>query len=198
MRALPIGWVLPHAQADRRRQLAIKISRATHAAPAALVAACVIAACASWALEGADPALLLEVAADEAWLAAQAVDTDACLAEMLTQLSRGEWTTPVGGIGLDPYETVTAALLCVVNTSSLRDGLVSAVQLGGDTDTVAALVGGLLGCRLNVEQVRDKLHWYQVVIAPELDSTIKDAAAALATSRAVQSEQKLVAFTRSE
>ena len=33
MRALPVGWVLPHAQADRRRQLAIEISRATHAAP---------------------------------------------------------------------------------------------------------------------------------------------------------------------
>ena len=66
MRALPIGWVLPHAQADRRRQLTIEISRATHAAPAAVVAACVIATCASWALEGANPALLLEVAVDEA------------------------------------------------------------------------------------------------------------------------------------
>jgi ADP-ribosylglycohydrolase len=49
MRALPIGWVLPHNQPDRRRQVTIEMSRATHAAPAALVAACVIAACASWA-----------------------------------------------------------------------------------------------------------------------------------------------------
>ena len=167
MRALPIGWVLPHAQADRRRQLAIEISRATHAAPAALVAACVIATCASWALEGADPALLLEVAVDEARKAAQAVDTDTRLAEMLTQVSEGTWTAPVGGISLDPYETVTAVLSCVAQAPSLRDGLVSAVQLGGDTDTVAALVGGLLGCRLTAEQVRAELPWHRLVVLPE-------------------------------
>jgi ADP-ribosylglycohydrolase len=53
MRDLPIGWVLPHDQAERRRQVTIAMSLATHADPAALVAACVIAACASWALENA-------------------------------------------------------------------------------------------------------------------------------------------------
>jgi ADP-ribosylglycohydrolase len=66
MRALPIGWVLPHDQAERRRKVTITMSRATHADPTALVAACVIAACASWALEGASPHLLLAVAAGEA------------------------------------------------------------------------------------------------------------------------------------
>ena len=63
MRALPIGWVLPHDQAERRRQLTIAMSRATHADPAALVAACVIATCASWALENASPSMLLAAAA---------------------------------------------------------------------------------------------------------------------------------------
>ena len=117
MRALPVGWVLPHAQANRRRELAIEISRATHAAPAALVAACVIATCASWALEGADPALLLEVAVDEAREAAQAAETDTRLAEMLTQVSEETWTAPAGGISLDPHETVTAVLSCVAQAS---------------------------------------------------------------------------------
>ena len=77
MRALPIGWVLPHDQAERRRQVTIAMSRATHADPAALVAACVIAACASWALENASPSMLLEAAAEEAREAAQAVTTEA-------------------------------------------------------------------------------------------------------------------------
>jgi ADP-ribosylglycohydrolase len=188
MRALPVGWVLPHAQPDRRRQLAIEISRATHAAPAALVAACVIATCASWALEGADPALLLQVAVEEAREAAQAVETDARLAEMLTQVSDGTWTVPAAGISLDPYETVTAVLSCLARAPSLRDGLVSAVQLGGDTDTVAALVGGLLGCRLTAEQVRAELPWHRPVVRPELESAITETAAALAATRAVQSE----------
>ena len=187
MRALPIGWVLPHNQPDRRRQVAIEMSQATHTAPAALVAACVFAACASWALEGADPELLLAVAGDEAREAAEAVATDARLAEMLTEVSAGTWAAPTGGISLDPYETVTAVLSCVAQAPSLRDGLVSAVQLGGDTDTVAALTGGLLGCRLTAEQVRAELPWYRAVALPELESLITETAAALATARAVQS-----------
>jgi hypothetical protein len=40
-------------------------------------------------IEGADPQLLLAVAADEARDAAQAVDTDADLAGMLTAVSAG-------------------------------------------------------------------------------------------------------------
>jgi len=186
MRALPAGWALPHAQAERRRQVTIGISRATHAAAAALVGACVIATCGSWALEGADPALLLQVAVDEAREAARAVGTGTGLAELLTQVAAGTWTAPAAGISLDPYETVTAVLSCVARAPSLRAGLVSAVQLGGDTDTVAALAGGLLGCRRTAEQVRAELPWHRLVALPELESAITQAAAALAAARAVQ------------
>ena len=187
MRALPIGWVLPHDQAERRRQVTITMSRATHADPAALVAACVIATCASWALEGASPSMLLEAAAEEAREAAQEVTTDARLAEMLTQVSAGTWEPPANGISLDPYDTVAAALWCATRATSLRSGLVSAVQLGGDTDTVAALVGGLMGCKLTAEQVRAELPWHQLVVLPEPESAIAETAAALATTRAIQS-----------
>jgi ADP-ribosylglycohydrolase len=126
MRALPIGWVLPHDQAERRRKVTIAMSRATYADPAALVAACVMAACASWALEGTSADMLLEAAAEEAREAAQAVTTDARLAEMLTQVSAGTWDPPGNGISLDPYETVAAALWCATRATSLRNGLVSA------------------------------------------------------------------------
>jgi ADP-ribosylglycohydrolase len=187
MRALPIGWVLPHDQAERRRQVAIAISRATHADPAALVAACVVAACASWALEGASPAMLLEAAAEEARQAAKEVTTDARLAEMLAQVSAGTWEPPAGGISLNPYETVAAVLWCATQATSLRDGLVDAVQLGGDTDTVAALVGGLMGCNLTAEQVRAELPWHQLVVLPEPANAIADTASALATVRTIQS-----------
>ena len=183
MRALPIGWVLPHDQAERRRQVTIAMSQATHADPAALVAACVISACASWALEGASPSLLLEVAAEEAREAAQGVGADERLAEMLTQVSTETWQPPANGISLDPYDTVAAALWCATRATSLRSGLVSAAQLGGDTDTVAALVG----CKLTAELVRAELPWHQLVVLPEPESAIAETAAALATSRAIQS-----------
>jgi ADP-ribosyl-[dinitrogen reductase] hydrolase len=108
----------------------IAMSRATHADPAALVAACVIAACASWALENASPSMLLQAATEEAREAAQAVTTDTRLAEMLTQVSAGTWEPPANGISLDPYETVAAALWCATQATSLRNGLTIAVQLG--------------------------------------------------------------------
>jgi ADP-ribosylglycohydrolase len=187
MRALPIGWVLPHDQAERRRQATIAMSQATHTDPAALVAACVIATCASWALEGARPSMVLEAAIEEAREAAQAVTTEPRLAEMLTQLSAGTWEPSVNGISLDPYETVVAVLRCATRATSLRGGLVSAVQLGGDTDTVAALVGGLMGGNLTTEQVRAELPWHQLVVLPEPESAIAETAAALATTRAIQS-----------
>jgi ADP-ribosylglycohydrolase len=187
MRALPIGWVLPHDQAERRRQVTIAMSGATHADPAALVAACVIAACASWALEGTSPSMLLEAAIEEAPQAAQEVGANARLAEMLTHVSAGTWQPPANGISLDPYETVTAVLWCATRATALRSGLVNAVQLGGDTDTVAALVGGLMGSKLTAEQVRAELPWHQLVALPEPESEIADIAVALATARAIQS-----------
>ena len=187
MRALPIGWVLPHDQAERRRQVTIAMSGATHADPAALVAACVIAACASWALEGASPSMLLEAAIEEAPQATQEVGANARLAEMLTHVSAGTWQPPANGISLDPYETVTAVLWCATRATALRSGLVNAVQLGGDTDTVAALVGGLMGSKLTAEQVRAELPWHQLVALPEPESEIADIAVALATARAIQS-----------
>jgi hypothetical protein len=111
--------------------------------------------------------MLLEAAAEEAREAARAVTTEARLAGMLARVSAGTWEPPAEGISLDPYETVTAVLWCATRDASLCDGLVSAVQLGGDTDTVAALVGGLMGCNLTAEQVRADLPWHQLVVLPE-------------------------------
>jgi hypothetical protein len=104
MRALPIGWVLPHDHAERRRQATIAMSRATHADPAALVAACVIAACSSWVLENASPSMLLEAAIEEARDAAHEATTDARLAEMLTQVSAGTWELPAAWIHMRRWQ----------------------------------------------------------------------------------------------
>jgi ADP-ribosyl-[dinitrogen reductase] hydrolase len=106
---------------------------------------------------------------------------------MLAQVAEGTWAAPVNGISLDPYETVAAALWCATRARSLRDGLISAVQLGGDTDTVTALVGGLMGCTLTAEQVRAELPWHRLVALPEPDHALAQTAAALATARVVES-----------
>jgi ADP-ribosylglycohydrolase len=42
-------------------------------------------------------------------------------------------------------DTLEAALWCVLTTDSYRECVLKAVNLGGDTDTVAAIAGGLAG-----------------------------------------------------
>jgi ADP-ribosylglycohydrolase len=144
-----------------------------------------MAACASWAVEGAEPDLLLDIAIEEARRAADAAGTGASLAMMLADPSARVRRHLTAGIGLEPYETVTAVLSCVVSAQALRDALVRAVQLGGDTDTVAALTGGLLGCRLTPDEVRAELPWHQAVLLSRIDAQIADVSASLATTRAV-------------
>jgi ADP-ribosyl-[dinitrogen reductase] hydrolase len=105
----------------------------------------------------------------------------------LAQVSAGTWEPPADGISLDPYETVAAVLWCATRATSLHGGLVSAVQIDGDTDPGAALMDGLMGGKLTADQVRAELPWQQLVVLPEPDSAIAETAAALVTARTIQS-----------
>lgn len=183
MRALPVGWATPLDDPDRRRRLAIELTRATHPAPDALAAACVVAACASWALEDASGQLLLDVAIDEEARARSACGASDRLGVMLASLAAATWQPPAHGISLDPAETVTAALACTLRASSLRDGLLQAVRMGGDTDTVAAITGGLLGARLTVTDVLAELPWHATVLLPDA-VLVTETSSALAAVRA--------------
>ncbi len=51
MRALPFGWATPVAALAQRRELTIRLSRATHGAPAAIMSACMVAEMAAWSVE---------------------------------------------------------------------------------------------------------------------------------------------------
>jgi ADP-ribosylglycohydrolase len=50
MRALPFGWATPVAAVEQRRGLTVRLSQATHGAPAAIMSACVVATMAAWAI----------------------------------------------------------------------------------------------------------------------------------------------------
>lgn len=43
-------------------------------------------------------------------------------------------------------DTLEAALWCLYHTNNYQDCVLTAVNLGGDTDTIAAVAGGLAGC----------------------------------------------------
>lgn len=167
MRALPIGWAKPLDRVLERRAWTIELSRATHPGPEACCAACVGSACAAWAIEGAGPALLLDVAREEAAAAAPACGADGRINDMLSGVAAGRWEPNPDSADLDSYETLTRALWCISKEPGLPDALLAAVRIGGDTDTVAALVGGLLGCRLQPDEVRRQVPWSMNVSSPE-------------------------------
>ena len=52
-------------------------------------------------------------------------------------------------------DTLEAALWCLLNTDNYRDCVLRAVNLGDDTDTVAAVAGGLAGCLYGMEGIPD-------------------------------------------
>jgi len=50
-------------------------------------------------------------------------------------------------------DTLEAALWCLLNTSNYKDCVLKAVNLGEDTDTVAAVAGGLAGMLYGVDAI---------------------------------------------
>ncbi len=50
-------------------------------------------------------------------------------------------------------DTIEAAVWCLINTDSYRDCMLKAVNLGDDTDTVAAVAGGLAGLFYGYENI---------------------------------------------
>ncbi len=63
--------------------------------------------------------------------------------------------TPEKNITISVYVvyTLKAALWCLLNTDNYKDLILKAVNLGGDTDIVAAIAGGLGGAFYGVEQI---------------------------------------------
>lgn len=62
-------------------------------------------------------------------------------------------------------ETIEAAVWCLITTDSLKKCLLKVVNLGDDTDTVAAVAGGLAGLYYGVDAIPKD--WLDVIIHKE-------------------------------
>jgi len=58
--------------------------------------------------------------------------------------------------------SLEAAVWCLITTDNLKDCLLKAVNLGGDTDTIAAIAGGLAGLYYGYESVPEE--WRKEII----------------------------------
>lgn len=72
-------------------------------------------------------------------------------------------------------DTLEAALWCLLTTESYRDCVLKAVNLGSDTDTVAAVAGGLAGALYGLEGIPGE--WLDALLGrEELESLCEKAA----------------------
>jgi len=149
MRALPVGWATAAGDAAGRLRLGLPLARTTHAAPRAVVAAVAVAALASRALER-PLGEALAGALEEAHAAARGVHLRDEALLPVRDAAAGRWDPPAAGVPLDALTTLAAVLHVLASVpagggATAGDAaLVRAIALGGDTDTTAAIVGGVL------------------------------------------------------
>jgi ADP-ribosyl-[dinitrogen reductase] hydrolase len=174
MRALPFGWATPVAAAAQRRELTIRLSRTTHGAPEAIISACVVAEMAAWAIEQHPIDAVVVAGLREAEDVAQQNALHPATLQPLRRATSGDWPPNEAGPTLDAVTTVASVLYVLREVRGLATAMKHAVALGGDTDTTAAIVGGILGCQL--EDVGSQIPWLSSVSLP--DAGLMEATAA--------------------
>jgi ADP-ribosyl-[dinitrogen reductase] hydrolase len=167
MRAPPFGWATPASATVQRRELTVRLSRATHGAPAAIMSAGVVATMAAWAIEQHPIEAVVAAGLREADDLAELYGLGPATLEPLRQAANGDWRPYRPGMPLDAVATLASVLHVLREATSLADAMKRAVALGGDTDTTAAIVGGILGCRL--EDVDHAIPWLSKVVLPQAE-----------------------------
>jgi ADP-ribosyl-[dinitrogen reductase] hydrolase len=167
MRALPFGWATPVAAMEQRRDLTVRLSRVTHGAPAAIASAGVVAAMAAWAIEQHPMEVVVTAGLREAEHTAQLLGMDPATMDPLRRAATGDWSSSAKDRPLDAVTTVASVMHVLRTSPRLAAAMKQAVALGGDTDTTAAIVGGILGCQS--QDVEREIPWLSKVALPDTE-----------------------------
>ena len=81
-----------------------------------------------------------------------------------------QWVKREKGVSLDPIETLSAVIYVVGNCTSAAQAYVRACELGGDTDTVAALSGALITARKGTAAEFESIEWLADIAWEEIPS----------------------------
>ena len=158
MRVTPVGIAVPSGDAEALVDRVVEVSRVSHNTGVAIAAASAVAAVVSAAIDGADAAEAVDFAIEAArvgggrgyWVAA--ADIGARIRLALDLADRGDTAASlvrlydVVGTSLASQESVPAAfgILSLFHDDPWQACL-AAASLGGDSDTVAAMVGAMGG-----------------------------------------------------
>jgi hypothetical protein len=112
---------------------------------------------AAWALEQHPVDAVIAAGLREAEDLAQQYALDPATLQPLHRATRGDWPPNTAEPTLDALTTVASVLHVLREARGLATAMKHAVALGGDTDTTAAIVGGIFGCQL--EDVASQIPW---------------------------------------
>ncbi|CAA9373963.1 MAG: ADP-ribosylglycohydrolase YegU [uncultured Propionibacteriaceae bacterium] len=158
MRVAPVGLLMPTTDLGALLDRVVEASSVTHNTGVALAGAAAIAAAVSAGIEGASPAQAATVAVQAARLGAQRghwvaganvaarISWAISLADPADREQSLDAIYRLVGTSLATQESVPAAFgICAVFPDDPWLAMTAAASLGGDTDTVAAMVGALSG-----------------------------------------------------
>jgi ADP-ribosyl-[dinitrogen reductase] hydrolase len=157
MRSAILGAVFA-CDPEKRREFVRASTRLTHLDPKAETAALAVAEAAAWIVRGNQPindfiGLLPAVGADEEW----ATICQQLSGAMAGQEAVAEFAASLGlanGVTGYSYHTVPVALYAWLrHRGDFSAAVTHAIRCGGDTDTVAAIVGSLAGCDVGSEGI---------------------------------------------
>jgi ADP-ribosylglycohydrolase len=143
---------------EQRRSFVSAATKLTHTDPKAETAALAVAEAAAWAVNQKESleqwlAGLQKLGHDDEWLRICQLLVDSHAARK----SVGDFADELGlskGVSGYAYHSVPVALYAFIQHSyDFRSALVAALNCGGDTDTVGAIVGALCGARNGVAKI---------------------------------------------
>ena len=147
MRCSLLGLAFKEEEKHVRREFIRQIASATHKTPKAIAAALIGSALFADARANGEKNSIFEVALREAGQ----VDIDIAI---------DNWREPIcTGVSNDSVETLNAVLWTAKLSTDAREALKIACELGGDTDTVAALSIALIIARKREDADFDSIPW---------------------------------------
>jgi ADP-ribosyl-[dinitrogen reductase] hydrolase len=116
-----------------------------------------VAEMAAWAVDQHPVDAVVAAGLREAEQLAQQHALHPATLQPLQRTTRGDRPPTTAEPTLDAFTTVANVLQVLRGARGLATAMKHAVALGGDTDTTAAIVGGILGCQL--EDVGGQIPW---------------------------------------
>lgn len=166
MRILPMAYCYKTIDLPTLIDRVHQVSRITHAHPRSQMACGIYICIAVALLEGASPREAYVQGVEQAEEIYQAFPYLLEKHHFERIFSRDIENLPIESIHSEGYviDTLEASLWCLLTTSSYPEAVLKAVNLGEDTDTTAAVTGGLAGIHYGIENIPSK--WINGIARP--------------------------------